>query len=58
MPDALRRERLVARHVRFGKTPDAAAAWVDVVDEPNARLVARGRAAADLLVDPDAVGAR
>lgn len=58
VPDALRRERLVARHVRFGKTPDAAAAWVDVVDEPNARLVARGRAAADLLVDPDEVGVR
>lgn len=57
VPDALRRERLVARHVRFGKSPAAAAAWVDVVDEPNAVLVARGRAAADLVVDPDVLGA-
>ncbi|WP_277499007.1 nucleoside/nucleotide kinase family protein [Nocardioides sp. ChNu-99] len=53
VPDAVRRERLVARHVRFGKTPAAAAAWVDTVDEPNARLVAAGRARADLVVDPD-----
>ncbi|MFW6772952.1 nucleoside/nucleotide kinase family protein [Nocardioides sp. CPCC 205120] len=53
VPDAVRRERLVARHVRFGKNPAAAAAWVDTVDEPNARLVATGRALADLVVDPD-----
>ncbi|WP_301799886.1 nucleoside/nucleotide kinase family protein [Nocardioides sp. ChNu-153] len=53
VPDAVRRERLVARHVRFGKTPADAAAWVDTVDEPNARLVATGRALADLVVDPD-----
>ncbi|WP_245596602.1 nucleoside/nucleotide kinase family protein [Nocardioides alkalitolerans] len=53
VPDDLRRERLVARHVRFGKTPAAAAAWVDEVDEPNARLIASGRPHADLVVDPD-----
>ncbi|MDR6174612.1 pantothenate kinase [Nocardioides zeae] len=50
VPDPLRHERLVARHVRFGKTPAAAAAWVDEVDEPNARLVAAGRERADLVV--------
>lgn len=48
--DALRRERLIARHVRFGKSPDAAAHWVDQVDEPNARLVEETAAMADLLV--------
>lgn len=53
--DDLRRERLVARHIRFGKSPEAAAAWVDVVDEPNARLIAGARAHADLVVDPDLV---
>ncbi|HEY1133560.1 MAG TPA: nucleoside/nucleotide kinase family protein [Nocardioides sp.] len=53
VPDGVRRERLVARHVRFGKTPAAAAAWVDEVDEPNARLVTAGRTHADLVVDPD-----
>ena len=53
--EATRRERLLARHVRFGKEPAAAAAWVAAVDEPNARLIARGRSAADLVVDLDAL---
>jgi len=46
----VRLERLLARHVEFGKSPAEAQAWVAAVDEPNARLVERGRAAADLLV--------
>ena len=33
--DALRRERLHARHVRFGKAPDAAWRWIETVDEPD-----------------------
>jgi pantothenate kinase len=49
--DAARRtERLVARHVTFGKTPEHAAAWVAAVDEPNAALVAATRARADRVV--------
>lgn len=48
--EALRLERLVARHVRFGKTPERARAWVAATDEPNARLVATGRDRADLVV--------
>ena len=48
--DELRRERLVARHVRFGKTPDLARAWVQRTDEPNARLVATTRSRADVVV--------
>ncbi|BDZ47242.1 nucleoside/nucleotide kinase family protein [Naasia aerilata] len=51
----LRRERLVARHIRFGKAPDAAAAWADTVDEPNARLIAATRARADTVIDFDAL---
>ncbi len=51
LPDAVRRERLVARHVAFGKTPQAAQAWVDRVDEPNARLVQAARGVADRVVD-------
>jgi pantothenate kinase len=47
---AVRRERLVARHVRFGKAPDAAAAWVDAVDEPNAVRVSATRSRADVVV--------
>jgi pantothenate kinase len=53
--ESVRLERLLARHVAFGKTPAAARDWVAAVDEPNARLVARGRSAADLVVDLSAV---
>ncbi|MDF0528572.1 nucleoside/nucleotide kinase family protein [Tsukamurella sp. 8F] len=48
--DAIRRERLVRRHIRFGKTPDAAWAWVREVDEPNARRVAAAAMRADRVV--------
>jgi pantothenate kinase len=47
---SVRRDRLVARHIRFGKTAAAAASWVDTVDEPNARLVVGGRSKADVIV--------
>jgi pantothenate kinase len=46
--DALRRARLVQRHVDFGRTPPAARDWVDRTDEPNARLVAASRHLADV----------
>ena len=51
--DDVRRERLVRRHEQFGNSPDAARAWVDQVDEPNARLVSATRDAADLVVQLD-----
>ena len=47
----LRRERLVARHVEFGKTPAEARAWVARVDEPNARLVEAAAERADVVID-------
>lgn len=50
--DDIRRQRLVERHIRFGKTPEAARLWVDQVDEKNARRIQTGRARADLIVDP------
>jgi len=49
--DRLRVERLVARHVAFGKSPEQARAWVERVDGANARLVEAARERADLLVD-------
>ena len=49
--DVVRRERLVARHVEFGKSPDAARAWVERVDEPNARLIGASQHRADLVLD-------
>ncbi len=49
--DLLRRRRLLDRHVRFGKSAEAAAGWVDTLDEPNAVLVAPTRSQADRVVD-------
>lgn len=49
----VRRERLVSRHVAFGKSLAEARAWVARVDEPNARLVEAAAERADLVVDLD-----
>lgn len=46
----VRRARLAARHVEFGKSPDAAERWVARVDDPNAALVVASRASADRVV--------
>jgi pantothenate kinase len=55
--DELRRRRLVDRHVEFGKAPEAAVEWVDRSDEVNARRVRIARAAADLVIAMDCIGA-
>ncbi|QNP66061.1 nucleoside/nucleotide kinase family protein [Streptomyces genisteinicus] len=49
----LRVRRLVDRHVRFGRERRDAELWVAGSDEANARLVARGRARADLVITAD-----
>jgi pantothenate kinase len=48
---AVRIARLAARHIEFGKAPDAAKEWVLTVDERNAREIERTAARADLLVE-------
>jgi pantothenate kinase len=48
--DELRRDRLVQRHIKFGKEPQAAVAWVTGTDERNAELVAATATRADLIV--------
>ena len=53
--DQTRVRRLVARHVLFGKTHDEAVDWVRTVDQPNADLVDRTAALADLVVSLDEV---
>ena len=53
--ETLRRERLVARHVAFGKDPDAAEEWVSAVDDPNAALVLAAASRADVVVAASAV---
>jgi pantothenate kinase len=49
--ESRRRQHLRDRHVAFGKTPELAAAWVEAVDEPNARLVAATRGRADRVLE-------
>jgi pantothenate kinase len=49
-PEAVRRERLIERHVRHGRTADAATAWAESVDGANARVIETTRGRADLVV--------
>lgn len=51
LADEARVERLVARHVRFGKSPEAARAWVARVDGANAARVQAARDRADAVLD-------
>jgi pantothenate kinase len=48
--ETARVERLVERHVRFGKRPDHARDWVAVTDGPNAELIEPGIRRADRVV--------
>ena len=49
----VRRERLIARHIRFGKSPAAARGWALGPDEANARLIAATAGRADYVVRLD-----
>lgn len=51
--EGLRMERLIARHIQFGKAPDAARAWATGTDQRNAELIEKGRARADFIVRLD-----
>lgn len=48
--DRVRRERLVRRHIEFGKPAREAEAWVQQVDEPNAQRVKAARSNADYVL--------
>jgi pantothenate kinase len=50
-PDDLRVERLIARHVAYGKTPEEAHEWVMRSDEANARLIAANADRAHVIVE-------
>jgi pantothenate kinase len=45
-----RRRRLMERHIRFGKSPAAAAEWAEGSDEVNAAAIRATRVRADLVV--------
>lgn len=51
--DTLRQQRLIGRHVQYGRTPENAREWVLRNDEANAALVAATAARADLIVHGD-----
>src|SRR3954447_9133894 len=48
--EEVRVQRLIQRHIQFGKTPEYARTWVERSDERNAALVATTAPAADVLV--------
>ena len=48
--ETVRAERLVSRHIQFGKTPHEARAWVATTDQRNAELVAGTVAKADRVI--------
>ena len=48
--EELRVQRLIQRHIEFGKTPEYARAWVMRSDERNAEVVAETAPRADVLV--------
>lgn len=52
---AVRRSRLIARHVAGGRSDHDARRWVETVDEPNARLIAETRDRCDRILEVDAV---
>lgn len=51
-PDEDRLQRLVTRHIAYGKSPAEARAWATGSDQRNAELVSPTRERADLVVRP------
>ncbi|WP_432513163.1 nucleoside/nucleotide kinase family protein [Kineococcus sp. SYSU DK001] len=49
--EAVRHDRLIARHEAFGKDPAAARAWALGSDEANAAVIAASASRADLVLD-------
>lgn len=48
--EELRINRLIQRHIYFGKEPEAARLWATGTDQRNAELIEMGRARADFVV--------
>jgi pantothenate kinase len=47
----LRHQRLLERHMRFGRSHEAALAWIAGTDEPNARRIENSRHRADWVIN-------
>lgn len=50
---ALRQQRLLERHMRFGRSREAALQWITVTDEPNAQRIEQSRHRATWVVKGD-----
>ena len=48
--DAVRQQRLLERHMRFGRSQAEALAWIADNDEPNAQEIRAGRDSADWVI--------
>ena len=48
--DELRMQRLIARHIAFGKSPEDAKDWSEGTDEVNARVIDKSESKADFVV--------
>lgn len=51
LDERVRLERLLARHVHYGRSRHDAMAWIESSDQPNARLIEASRARATLQVE-------
>jgi pantothenate kinase len=51
--DEKRLERLIARHIAYGKSPADAQSWSRGSDEVNARTIATGRSRAHAVIALD-----
>lgn len=49
----LRQQRLLERHMRFGRGREAALEWIAVTDEPNAQRIERSRHLANWVIQGD-----
>lgn len=49
----VRQQRLLERHMRFGRSREAALEWIAVTDEPNAQRIERSRHRADWVIQCD-----
>jgi pantothenate kinase len=49
--ESVRRDRLLQRHMRFGRTREEALAWMASTDDPNANLIVSSRHRADRHID-------
>jgi pantothenate kinase len=56
LDDDVRRQRLINRHIRFGKSPAAAVDWVNGPDQRNAELIDATRDRADLIIHDAGLG--